>query len=188
MTKHKQYKLTIYIIVSLFSMHYTRNVFSQVRMEKIIQLMTVAESVNNLDSINVQLCFSVKDVFLDIEKYGLCSDVNRDSIYKLIHSIYNSSLKDDNYIYLLIELDIIIKKNAEIGQYLSELQHKIALNNTNGFVRVYESLPIEIKENVKSNLSWLVENDKQQLFINKLDSLESKQKKAIVELKELFKE
>ena len=188
MNKHKQYHIALYIIVSLFLMHCTIDVLSQVKTENINQLITKAEIVSNLDSISAELRISVKDVFLDIEKSGLCKDVKSDSIYKLIHLIYNKSINDENYIYLLIELDSIIKKNAEIGQYLSELQHKIALNNTKGFVRVYESLPIKIKEKVKSNLTWLVEYDNQQLFINKLDSLESKQSKAIEELKEFLNE
>lgn len=188
MNKQKQCQVLSYIIVILFLMHCSIDASSQVERENINQLVEKVETVSDLDSVNAKLCVLIKEVFFKIEKYGLCNDVNSISIYEIIQLIYNKSLTDDKYIHLLIELDSIIKRNAEIGQHLTELQHKIALNNTKGFIRVYESLPVETREKVRNNLTWLVEYNKQNLFLARLDSIEYKQQETITELKEFFKE
>lgn len=176
--------VSIFLLVSI--MHLSVNVLSQVKEKNINCLIKTIETVGDLDSVNTELCATIKNIFLEIEQKGLSDNVESDTMFELVQLIYNKSLSANRYILLLIELDDIIRRNAELGQYLSELQHKIALQNTKGFVQVYESLPIETKKKVKGNLNWLIEYDYQQIFIDKLDSLNDNQQKVILELKSIM--
>lgn len=166
-----------YLGLSISLICFESIVFSQVCTNKVNAEIT---KVLN-DSCN--LSTSIKELFVCIENEGLCENFQSNKLYELINLIKEKTIKEEIFISLLIELDFIISRNAELGQYLSEIQHELALNNPKGFLNIYNNLSKQQKVMVKGNLIWLIENGKKDEFIYKLDSIEDIHQEIIHDLK-----
>lgn len=162
------------------------NVLSQNKLMDMCSLITALENTSTADSVDIKLMNDIRSTFKDFEKNKIPNRIESDSIYKLLHLIYERAKEKDYYVDLMFELDGIVRRNAEVGQYLSELQHKIALDNTSGFLKAYELLSSEDRKKTRDNLIWLVENGTSQTFINKLDQIKNSKDESIYELKKIF--
>ena len=85
-------------------------------------------------------------------------------LYEIVNSIKSKAKKDESYVSILVRVNIIIKKNVELSEYLSECVSDIAFDCSENFVKAYFKLYIDDKELVINDLFWLIEKEQYELF------------------------
>ena len=112
--------------------------------------------------------------FTRIDTSSLLDQYDHLDLFEIIDTLVSLSQSDTNYIRLVFDLDKIVKTNAELCEYISENIHRIALHNTEGFLRVFENVDSEQKDQIKGNLFWLIENEKLDEFADQLTLITEK--------------
>lgn len=151
-----------------------RNYLTTIDSSKNIKLYQVDKLVE-LFQLNEKQDFSNEDF----------PEVEGDSrlFYSFIDKIFMLALKDGDFILPIFKLNFIVKRNVEWAEYLSELPHKIAVENTYNFLVQYKKLDKDQKETILSDLFWLREYDLISLFLMKLDKIDDKS--LIAEINEI---
>lgn len=139
--------------------------------KNLLQKIYTSEQINTNDLNNLITLMKTNEKINCPSLFFPHSENDTELLWKVIDKILVMSYTDTSCISTLIKLDEITKRNIELGEYLTEIQHKIALNNTLGFVQVYQKLSKCQKESVIYALGWLEEIKKISEFFAKLDKI-----------------
>ncbi len=98
-------------------------------------------------------------------------DNDSELFYTIINRLYASSTNCKDCINYIFRFRFAIKRIVEWSEYLSELIHQVALKNPQAFIEVYEQLDNDDRLKIQNDLFWLYENNKIDLFLEKLNNI-----------------
>jgi len=139
---------------------------------------------------------TVSDLFLrETKELFRCIDTSHAALvyydlrlFSFVDSLVCFAAYDVSCISLIFELNEIVVNVAELGEYISEKVHEVALANAEGFLRVFQSLDSREKDRIKGDLTWLVEYEKLDEFVDALHNVsDSSLYPAIEEIKKYFR-
>jgi hypothetical protein len=106
-------------------------------------------------------------------------DENNKLFYLAIDVIRKKMNSNINYQFFLLKLSLIIRNNAEVSEYLIKLTPQIANLNTEGFVKIYETLNVEEKDKIIGNLEYFEGPNEYKKFNENLDAITNSKLKPI---------
>ena len=156
-------KIRILIAISILT---TFSVLSQssISIEKLNENINKSELIDNESYMNILNFFKVE------EKSDFISNGRIEYLYKIINSIKSKAEKDESYVSVLLRISLILNKNVELSEYLSECVSDVACDYSENFVKAYYKLYVDDKELIKDDLFWLIEKEQYESFKKKINS------------------
>ncbi|OED41230.1 hypothetical protein AB832_03395 [Flavobacteriaceae bacterium (ex Bugula neritina AB1)] len=161
----KRIQIQVFIAIIFIS----SPVFSQDDLQQLITKITTAEKFTEDIKSNVITFFSEE------EKRGFVENSRIESLYALLACVKDKTSVDENFALTIFEINNIVKKNAELSEFLSELVSDIAYEYPENFVKAYSSLESSEQDKVDDCLFWLIEKDQYKEFKVNITKLEGEE-------------
>jgi len=155
-------------------------IFSQDNLEQLIA------KVNSADKYTEEIKNDVITFFDQEEKRDYIDSSRVESPYTLLACVKDKTSVDENFILTIFEINSIVKRNAELSEFLSELISDVAYEYPENFVKAYSSLQSPEQDKIDNCLFWLIEKDQYEEFKEAILKIKAKEyKQAISRLNEI---